>query len=715
MNQNISHQTINKEDEEDILELETRIEKLKNGQEDEERFKLYRLTRGVYGQRQIGVQMFRIKIPFGRITSEQLDAVAEISDKYASGNLHLTTRQDIQLHYVKLDNSPAIWRNLSLNGLTARESCGNTVRNITASPASGIDPEEAFDVSSYAQACTEYFLRNPICQEMGRKIKIAFSNSSKDTAYTYFHDFGFIAKTRKDKRKITKGFEVYVGGGLGAVAIKAQLAIEFLPEDQLIPFLEASLRIFDRYGEREKRQKARLKFLIKKQGLDTFLKLVEEEKKVLPNQTITISNSSIENEEPSPFISTKTYKTKNKKSFKIWKSTNTFPQKQEGYIGVYLKIKLGDISSDQTRKLVPIIKKYTSNSLRITPNQNLLLRYVRSENLEELYDVLLQAGFAENGFETAVDVTACPGTDTCNLGVTNSTGLAREIENHLRKSHPKYIQNKNFNIKISGCMNACGQHMIADIGFHGSSIKKLELVVPAVQIVLGGGQYENDNNFIAEKIIKLPTKKSLEALSIIIEDFELQKINGQIFHEYYWSKGKKYFYTLLKPLADITHLNKTDLIDWEQDQLYKQEIGVGECAGVILDVVGTIFNDANEKLQTAVNKYTEGKYTEASYYSYTSQVITAKALLLSQDIKCNTQIGILNDFDEVFIKSKKLALRPSFKDDILSIKINKPSQAFVAAYLNQAKLLLTCAIEFRNSELTNSNKDKLIIDSYYKA
>ena len=715
MSQNTNVNVVNKEDEADIKELETRIRNLNNGQEDEERFKLYRLTRGVYGQRQLGVQMFRIKIPYGRISSEQLVAIANISDQFASSNLHLTTRQDIQLHYVKLEDSPKVWQQLSLNSLTAREACGNTVRNITASPTSGIDSNEIFDVSPHAEAVTRYFLRNPICQEMGRKIKIAFSNSPQDTAFTYFHDFGFIAKTKIQNKKTIKGFEVYVGGGLGAIAMTAQLAIDFLPENQLIAFLEAGLRVFDRYGEREKRQKARLKFLIKKIGLQTFLEYVKIEKEALVNQHHIIARDIIPREIPADFKVAKNYKTKHPVSFKKWQSTNTFSQKQEGFSGVYLKVKLGDIKSDQTRVLAPIIKKYTSNDVRITPNQNLLLRYVKTENLECLYDELDAIGFADNGYNTTADVTACPGTDTCNLGVTNSTGLSREIEKYIRINYPHLLENENIKIKISGCMNACGQHMIADIGFHGSSIKKNALVVPAVQIVLGGGLHKGSPHFIAEKIIKIPTKKSLEALSILIEDYQLQQEESQSFHQYYWSKGKKYFYGILKPLANIDELSETDLFDWEQDQLYKQEIGVGECAGVILDVVGTIIKDATSKFEKAQQIFEESKYAEASYYAYTSQVIAAKALLLSQDVKCNTQVGILNDFDEKFIKTKRLPLRPSFKDDILSIKNNKPNQAFVAAYINQAKLLLENTIKFRNEELSKSKNDKLIIDSYYKA
>jgi len=259
MTKNTQIPSIAPADSADILELDNRIKSFNSGQEDEERFKHYRLTRGVYGQRQLGVQMFRIKLPFGKVTTEQLTRIADVSDLYATGNLHLTTRQNIQLHYVKLNDSPKVWRDLAEKGITAREACGNTVRNITGSPKAGINPAELFDVAPYVQATFEYFLRNPICQEMGRKIKPAFSSSDADSAYTYFADFGFIPRIVDGER----GFKVVVGGGLGAVSMVAHTAYDFLHEDQIIPFMEAAIRVFDRYGEREKRMKARLKYLIK--------------------------------------------------------------------------------------------------------------------------------------------------------------------------------------------------------------------------------------------------------------------------------------------------------------------------------------------------------------------------------------------------------------------------------------------------------------------
>jgi len=274
----------------DIIDLERKIALFKEGKIDDERFRSLRLARGVYGQRQEGVQMIRIKLPFGKVTSEQLMRISKVSDEYSTGRLHITTRQDIQIHYVSLDKTPQLWADLEKDDITLREACGNTVRNITASETAGIDTEELFDVSPYAHAMFQFFLRNPVCQEMGRKFKISFSSSDKDTALSYLHDLGFIPKIINGE----KGFKVMLGGGLGSQPHHAELLSEFIPANQIIPTTEGVLRIFDRLGERAKRLKARMKFLIKDIGRDEFLRLVEDEKKALAYQTVEIDTADFE-------------------------------------------------------------------------------------------------------------------------------------------------------------------------------------------------------------------------------------------------------------------------------------------------------------------------------------------------------------------------------------------------------------------------------------
>jgi len=696
----------------DIIELDKRIKNYHLGKEDDDRFKLYRLTRGVYGQRQQGVQMFRIKIPYGKISPEQIRKVAELSEKYASSNLHLTTRQDIQLHYVKLDDSPKVWVGLTESGLTGREACGNTVRNLCASAEAGIDPEELFDVTPYAHEMAYYFLRNPISQEMGRKIKIAFSSSDVDSAYTYFHDFGFIPRVKVTDGKEQRGFKVYLGGGLGAVAMIAKVAFEFLPAEKIIPFVEASIRVFDRYGEREKRQKARMKFLIKSLGLEGFLALVEEEQHGIKQASLSIDTEAFEYAKPVKYFKPDLSLFRNTKKYNSWLKANVFEQKQKGFYGVYLKISLGDISALKAKALASIAEKYASEDIRITVNQGILLKFIHEGHLPVLFNALNEEGFAEIGFDSIGDITACPGTDTCNLGVTNSTGLSAKIEELIKTQFPDLLEEKHIRIKISGCMNACGQHMASNIGLHGSSIKREQLVIPAMQFVLGGGIDPDGTPRIGEKVIKLPTKKILFAVSCLLEDFDDNRLDGEYFNIYYRRQGKKYFYNLLKPYADITNLNPTDFFDWGQNNQYQQEIGVGECAGVILDLVGTIIKDAEEKIDKAHSILKQkGHPTDALYYAYSANVIGAKALLLSEDLKCNTQIKILDDFQTHFVDTGKFPFNGSFKSYVLKIKNEKANTALALAYIESSKDFINKVVKYRTDRLSK----KQVVSNYYKA
>ena len=705
-------------DQKDIQELKYRINAYQEGKEDEDRFKHYRLTRGVYGQRQLGVQMFRTKIPFGKLTAAQLIRLADVSEKYTNGNLHLTTRQNIQMHYVKLDDSPAIWTDLAEAGITAREACGNTVRNITASAKAGIDPEEAFDVSPYVQATFEYFLRNPICQEMGRKIKPAFSSSDQDSAFTYFHDFGFIPRLRTLDGQVVRGFKVVLAGGLGAVGIVAKPVFDFLEADRILPFMEACIRIFDRYGEREKRQKARMKFLVKKMGLETFMELVEEEWKALPKQRVPIDVAlyapvvQLPNEDQndkSVFIDSIAYE--------HWKSTNTFAQKQEEYVGVLIRIPRGDIQAETARGFAQIVKKYAADDIRITIQQGFLLRYVKPSSLPSLYHGLNELGLALPGANSIVDITACPGTDTCALGVTNSTSLAEVLENVLASEFDHLIENSDIRIKISGCMNSCGQHMAAQIGFHGSSIRVGSLIVPAMQIVLGGGVSPIGEGFIAEKVIKLPTRRIPDALRILLLDFEQKAESGQEFNQYFLAQGKRYFYTILKPLAQTKTLQPSDFIDWGQETAYQQSIGVGECAGVTLDVVGTILEDARQKLELAEEAYQQSFFGDSIYHSYKAFIIGAKGLLLAKDVKCNTHSRILSDFQQQYIDSNDISWKHGdFDQWVLRMKKQAPTAEFASSYLKEAQEFFQLVIAIRNQQLrVTDGQDKLVIENYYKA
>ena len=698
---------------EDLTELEKKITQYKSGEIDEDRFKSFRLTRGVYGQRQMDVQMYRLKLPFGKITPRQLRKIADLSDQFSHGNLHLTTRQNIQLHYVKLEDSVTIWRELEEVGVTTREACGNTIRNITASPYAGIDPSEPFDVAPYAQAVFEYFLRNPICQDMGRKIKIAFSSSDEDTALTYIHDFGLIPKIKNAQR----GFKVLVGGGLGAQSFVGQVAYEFLSEEKIIPFIEAGIRVFDRFGERQRRNKARLKYLIEPKrglGLDNFLKLIEKQKLSLKNQKVWVDSTSVDQEipqnqlviEPKNFIETETYK--------IWKKANIYKQKQEGYLTVRVKVPKGDIQSDKARRLADIIEQFASNDIRLTINQGFLIKFVKSQNIPALYQKLESLGFGEAGFDTLGDITGCPGTDTCNLGVTNSTDSQLVLEEIIKNEFPYLIDEANIKIKMSGCMNACGQHMIAQIGFHGSSIKHKGRVVPAMQVVMGGGLESKKMGKIAEKIIKVPTKRIPEVVRMTLRNYEEYAKEDEIFNEYYRRQGKIYFYDLLKPLADLSTLRDVDYQDWGRSEDFVPEIGVGECAGVVMDLVGTILSDAEERLNWSKKYLKSYEWANAIYYSYSTMIIAAKAILLSKEVKCNTHNKIILDFEEKIQNKGDIYLEIPFSQKIRKINQEAPSKEFAYSYTKESEYFLKKIIALRKEEIQIED-DRVVVSNFYKA
>ena len=671
--------------EKDIIELGEKIELFKDGKISDDKFRALRLARGVYGQRQQGVQMIRIKLPFGKVTTKQLRRISDVSDEYSTGKLHITTRQDIQIHYVSLDRTPALWEALEKDDVTLREACGNTVRNVTASSTAGIDPSEPFDVSPYADLVFRYFLRKPFGQELGRKIKIAFSGNDSDDAFAFIHDFGFIPKIEN----AVKGFKVLVAGGLGAQPLLAKTAYEFLPAEEIIPFIEASIRVFDRHGERNSRNKARLKYLIAKVGFEEFVRLVEIERAAVQYDNATdfsVFEQQADYAVPSTILSKQDVLTDSQNpTFNAWVRTNVFEQKQAGYVGVYLKIALGNFNTDQARKLADIVDKYAGSDIRFTIDQSVLLKFILPENLLFLYEELKAIGLAASGYNGLADITACPGTDTCNLGISNSTDVAVIIENLIREEYPELIYNNEIKIKISGCMNSCGQHGLAHIGFHGSSMKVEKNTLPALQLLLGGGRLGNGEGRIADKVIKLPSKRVLDIIRYLLNDYQENQHDEEAFNDYYDRQGNKYFYDLLKPLADLSTIKDSDFIDWGSEDKFKTEIGVGECAGVMIDLVATLIYDAEEKLADAQHAINEASWADAAYFTYSAGIHTAKALLLENKVHCNTHSGIIADFDTHFGDFYGFKTAINFSGFIMQINNQKADEKFVLAYLQEVQ------------------------------
>ena len=687
--------------EKDILELEKKIRLFREGKMDEEKFRSLRLARGVYGQRQQGVQMVRIKLPYGKMTLAQWKRISDVSDEYSTGNLHLTTRQDIQIHFVSLDRTPEMWSELEKDDVTIREACGNTVRNITASDIAGIDPDEPFDVTPYAHAMFEYFLRKPVCQEMGRKFKIALSSSEKDTALVFMHDLGAIPRIKIIDGKEVRGFKVLVGGGLGAQPHLAIATHEFLEEDLLIPYLESVLRVFDRHGERNSRHKARIKFLIQKIGIDSFNELVVEEQLALTHQRYKVDVSGewsvVSKQSASGNGQLTTYNSQltiDPFRFQLWKTTNVFEQKQPGYFAVYVRVSNGNISSHTSRRLIEKLKDVIADDVRVTINQGLQFRFIKPEHLEYVYSVLDEEGFAAAGFGSVADVTSCPGTDTCNLGISNSTSTAIALSEVIEEEFPEFLYNKEIAIKISGCMNSCGQHGMASIGFHGSSLKAKGQILPALQVLIGGGVLGSGEGRIADKVLKVPSKRGPDVIRVVLNDYKTNATNGETFLNYSQHKGEKYYYDLLKPLASLETLLAEDYIDWGQEEKFATAIGVGECAGVMIDLISTLIMEAEEKIAASEDCLSNSKWADGIYNAYAAQIHTAKALLLQQGVQCNTQHGILKDFDTHF-SEKGLYIPGSLKTSVMYMNDVPPSEAFANEYLQQAKRFIEFAKVFR--------------------
>lgn len=586
---------------------------------------------------------------------------------------------------------------MAKDDITLREACGNTVRNVTASETAGIDPLEPFDVTPYAHAVFQFFLRNPICQEMGRKIKISFSATDKDTALSYLHDLGFIPKLKDGKR----GFKVMLGGGLGSQPRHADVLYNFLPEEKIIAVTESVLRVFDRYGERSRRMKARMKFLIADVGLKEFVRLINEEQKALSHQEYCI-NIPQEIMLEKKKITDYNEAVCTDKSYNLWKLTSVFEQKQMGFVAVGIKVTLGNFRTEKARSLASIIQRYGSNEMRFTLRQNILLRNIQIEHLPELYNELKQLQFTEIGYNSLADITACPGTDTCNLGIASSTGIASALEKVLYEEYPQYLTRQSLTIKISGCMNACGQHNMAHIGFQGMSVRTPnKLVAPALQVLLGGSVIGDGQGRFADKVIKIPSKRGPEALRIILNDYD-NNGGGQEYDVYYQDRGEHYFYDLLKHLSPTDNLSNDDFIDWGHNKEYVQAVGVGECAGVVIDLVQTLLYESKEKLDNAVGALSASAWSDGIYYSYSAFVNTAKAILLANNLKTNTQAGIIKQFDEAFISTGKIEWDGSFEETVYQINKNNPTEKFAQQYLAESQAFLKVIESYRENQLSNA-------------
>ncbi len=572
----------------EIQRFEREIAMLDSGQSLPEDFQRFRLTNGIYGIRgEPKLHMIRVKIKYGNLTSEQLDVLADIADKYTPKKVgHVTTRQNIQYHYVERQNVPKIIRLLEENDLTTREACGNTVRTVTACPYAGLSAAEAFDVTPYADMVSDFFLRNPLCQNMPRKFKIAFEGCPEDHARIPIHDLGFVAKMKEVNGKMVRGFQVYVGGGLGSTPRSAILIEDFTPEEFVLATTEAVIRIFDRNGNRKDKARARIKFVVKEWGEEEFKKRVLEERKsvwLTQNGNAWMTKVKLYEEKPPVVTLPKeapSFSSAETSAYKRWHSTNMFKQKQSGYVSVLVRCPLGDITVDQMKKVAVIAKKYCGGRIRVAISQNLILRWVPEAALPFLYKDLAAAQIAHHSAEKIADITRCPGADTCQIAITHSRGLASALIPLFNNGLGSEEALQDVKIKISGCFNSCGQHHIADLGFYGMGKRVGDHEVPHYQMLVGGGTKEGSATF-GSAVAMIPAKRVPEAVDKILKFYLKEKQSSERFQDFIKRQGIPKFRELVQEFQQIPDYKTApeyyeDLGD--EGKPFKMEVGKGECA-----------------------------------------------------------------------------------------------------------------------------------------
>ena len=582
--------------------------------------------------------MERIKLPWGGMNTAQMEVLADLAEEYSDGICHVTTRQDIQLHYVHIENCPSMFRRLAAVGITTREACGNSVRNVTACPIAGICREETFDITGYAQAVFEYLLGHPDVQDFGRKFKIALSGCKHNPCgLTNIHDLGLIAAVRHENGKVQRGFEFYVGGGLGAVTYDAKLFSDFVPEEEVLGLTQAVCRVFARLGEKKKRHRARVKFLVADMGIDKFREAVLEERAKLPvdpRWTEFLSGLQQTDEKPLRPAGDKIPKTDDA-TFNFWCLTNVYPQKQDGYLTITVTLPLGDITSNQMRGLADIARKYVKDTLRTTVEQNIVLRWVSEADAYAVFQALRAIDLAEPGAASIVDITACPGTDTCKLGISSSRGLAAELRMRLATKAVQMDEAvRNLRIKISGCFNSCAQQHIADIGFYGISRNVGGYVVPHFQMVLGG-QFINNGGSYGLGVGGIPSK----AIPAVVERLTDMYLNGKEksegFRAWVERAGKG---AIMQGLADVTAVpaydkDKSYYVDWSSVREYSvKDKGMGECAGEVVSLTDFGLKAADREVFEAQLRLDAGDFRAAGSNAYQAMLFAAQGLVKAFNI-----------------------------------------------------------------------------------
>jgi sulfite reductase beta subunit-like hemoprotein len=577
----------------DIDKFERILEQYLRGDIEEDRFRIFRLNNGIYGQRQGGHnQMVRVKVPYGSFTPEQLEMMAHIADTYSRGWGHITTRQNIQFHFVQLERIPDVMRDIASVGLTTREACGDTVRNVTGCHLAGACPFEVLDISPWAEAAYRHFLRSPIAQRLPRKFKINFSGCTTDCGQAMFNDVGVIAVARpRPDGTLEPGFRVFFAGGLGANPHPAQALEEFTSREELLATIEAILRVFDHYGNRDNKLRARMKWLVDTMGVDDLRERIFKERRFLVGsatwpggvpayvQEVGDAPAGVSTAiDPTPVGVPVKLRLNGESPYQKWETANVVRGVAKGTVSAYAYARLGDITSEQFRALAQI-QRELSLEVRVTNRQNVVFRGLAETQLGDLYRRLDAIGMSLPGAELARDVVACPGADTCNLAVTQSRGLASDIGRALEEAGLAEVG--GIRINISGCTNSCGQHHISDLGFLGVERRAHGQSAPGYQLMLGGHVGQTQIEF-GEKALRLPAKAAGDAAVRIIGKFADERNGGESFDS--WldrSGGARAVGELVKDLDEFpAPEDRPDFyVDFDETGPFSGEVGIGECAG----------------------------------------------------------------------------------------------------------------------------------------
>ncbi|MBI3650397.1 MAG: nitrite/sulfite reductase [Acidobacteria bacterium] len=645
--------------ENELANYEAQIRKYLAGEIGETKMQKLRLHFGTYAQRQEGVQMQRIKIPGGFLSAEQLTRLADAADRFGSNFIHFTTREDAQLYYVRLEEAPALLRFLAAVGITTREACGNTVRNITACYRAGVSHNEAFNVLPYAEALFRFLVRHKQHQNLGRKFKITFEGCAEDHSALRIHDLGFWAVNRIVDGQLKRGFKVYMGGGLGGAPHLAHLYTEFLPVEELFNLTTAVLRVFDRYGERKSRMKARMKFLIQTMGWEAFLEALENERELIGALAF---KDEVAKREPLPAeplsrsrgLAQLDPRTEDR-GFRHWVRAAVVAHKVAGFRGVQVRIKLGDITAERARQLADVAQQFSAGQLRVSIEQNLYLPWAREEELFDLYLALKKISLVEIGAGTVTDVTTCPGSDTCRLGIASAKGLGSAISEAFDGALAKFSElARPLRVKISGCPNGCAQHAIADIGFHAAAFSHQGRTVPA-HLLFVGGQTNPDSAQFGRLIGKFPARRSVQVIETLLQLYQEEGRAAEDFNAFAARVGDERLKAALEPLRAVPDFadDPTSYQDYgHENERFAIRQGVkGECAGAtVAEAIPTI-EQAKEGLAQAEALLYHKEYEQAQRAAYEAAAAAARVPLYERLVDPFTSEEALWEFENLFVLS----------------------------------------------------------------